>query len=175
MIETLDLFIIRRSRELDEAAAPLRQQLAEIEEERDKLNRAARAIGAEGVAAAVVEVVPAEGAPTDQPPQPHEPEPQQAVITRSQRRPNRVSTKTMKAAIETILRDFPNGLTALEILPKLNEMLGTDYPRTSLSPQLSRLKTDKLVTLDGSIWKSGPPVTGADVLGETAPGGDFMS
>lgn len=51
-----------------------------------------------------------------------------------------------------ILGDHANGMPALDILAALNRRLGTDYPRTSLSPQLSRLKSEGKVTLDGSLW-----------------------
>ncbi len=67
----------------------------------------------------------------------------------------RASIATIKEAVVAVLDEAGRGLTALEILPKINERLGVDYPRTSLSPQLSRLKAEKEIHLVGKHWFSG--------------------
>ena len=60
--------------------------------------------------------------------------------------------KTMKEAVVEILSAVPRGLTALDILRELNTRMNTTYPRTSLSPQLSRLKQEGKVTQSGIVW-----------------------
>jgi hypothetical protein len=59
---------------------------------------------------------------------------------------------TMKEASVEILRKYPDGLPATKILPQLNKMLGSDYARSSLSPQLSRLKRDGIIYDINGIW-----------------------
>lgn len=62
------------------------------------------------------------------------------------------TTKTMKdASIET-LKKHPNGLPAVEILLEVNKILGSNYVRSSLSPQLSRLKKDGIIYDTNGIW-----------------------
>jgi uncharacterized coiled-coil DUF342 family protein len=53
------------------------------------------------------------------------------------------TTVTIKEAILQVLGDAPNGLTSPEILEAINDRFfeGT-LPRTSMSPQLTRLKND---------------------------------
>jgi hypothetical protein len=60
---------------------------------------------------------------------------------------------TIKQGVLKVLEKVaPEGLTALSILERLRVDLGMDYPRTSLSPQLSRLKTEGKVRLQGGVW-----------------------
>ena len=47
-------------------------------------------------------------------------------------------------------------MDALTILFAINYRLGSNFARTSLSPQLSRLKEDGFVTLTRKIWKLAP-------------------
>ncbi len=63
----------------------------------------------------------------------------------------RLPTTIKEAAIEA-LADKPFGMTANDILKVVNEKLGTDYPRSSLSPQLSRLKSEGLVYREEDRW-----------------------
>lgn len=67
-----------------------------------------------------------------------------------------------EGVIEVLKRVYPEGLTALSILERLRVDVGLDYPRTSLSPQLSRLKNEKKVMLKGNVWylnkENGPEV-----------------
>jgi hypothetical protein len=59
----------------------------------------------------------------------------------------------MQAVIE-VLKSKPEGMTALEILAEINERyFDGKILRTSLSPQLSRLKDrDRKITLRGNRW-----------------------
>jgi hypothetical protein len=59
---------------------------------------------------------------------------------------------TIKQGVLRVLESAPDGLTALGILERLKLDLEMDYERTSLSPQLSRLKRDGKIKLDGGIW-----------------------
>ena len=59
---------------------------------------------------------------------------------------------SMKEAVVDLLKAHPSGLTANQMLPLVNQKLGTDYTRSSLSPQLSRLKHDGRLVLDGKTW-----------------------
>jgi hypothetical protein len=60
--------------------------------------------------------------------------------------------KTIKEAIIEVLTAKPNGLAALDILKELNLKMDRRYSRTSLSPQLSRLKRDGKVRQSGIVW-----------------------
>lgn len=70
------------------------------------------------------------------------------------------SEATIKGAVVTALREAGHGMTALELLPKINEQLGVEYPRSSLSPQLSRLKAEGQLRLDGNVWSIGDGADG---------------
>ena len=61
---------------------------------------------------------------------------------------------TIMEAILTVLDHKPNGMTAQEMLMELNEKyFGDKLMRTSLSPQLSRLKDrDRKIELRGDRW-----------------------
>ncbi|MER9373202.1 hypothetical protein [Mesorhizobium sp. M0491] len=64
--------------------------------------------------------------------------------------------RTMKEAATEALKDEPSGMTANDILKIVNAKLGTDYPRSSLSPQLSRLKVDGILYREGDRWILAP-------------------
>ena len=72
------------------------------------------------------------------------------------RLPSRFNVKsqplpTIKQGVIMVLeKAAPDGLTALNILERLGNELGMHYPRTSLSPQLSRLKSEGKITLKGN-------------------------
>ncbi len=60
---------------------------------------------------------------------------------------------TIKEAVLALLADFPNGLTADEVLAKLNAGPMPTLARSSLSPQLSRLRhIDGAVAFRDSRW-----------------------
>jgi predicted nuclease with TOPRIM domain len=125
-------FIPERATELEKLLEPLRRQYQEIEEkirayekELSELQSAAKAIG---------------------------------IVNRLQR-PLGVTRKvsppqTIKEAVLDVLRDYPEGLIALDILAKINERFSTNLVRTSLSPQLSRLKQyDHKIEYDAGVWR----------------------
>lgn len=60
---------------------------------------------------------------------------------------------TIKQGVLIVLqRVAPKGLSALSILERLRVELNMDYPRSSLSPQLSRLKGEGKLSLQGRMW-----------------------
>lgn len=59
---------------------------------------------------------------------------------------------TIKDYVVQVLSESKRGMSALDILTAINERFGKDYDRTSLSPQLSRLRQDGVVGLRGPIW-----------------------
>jgi hypothetical protein len=61
---------------------------------------------------------------------------------------------TIMDAVMAVLEDHPEGMTALEILAEINtRYFGGRIARSSLSPQLSRLKDrDKKIDLRGKRW-----------------------
>lgn len=63
---------------------------------------------------------------------------------------------TIKGAVLAVLADAPQGLIALDILRRINQRFGLGLVRTSLSPQLTRLKKAGAIDLHGSIWTTGP-------------------
>jgi hypothetical protein len=61
---------------------------------------------------------------------------------------------TMKQLAVRALQDhFPYGATANQLLAVFKNAYGREIPRESLSPQLSRLKDDDILKLDGKLWK----------------------
>jgi len=59
---------------------------------------------------------------------------------------------TIKEAVVHVLTEKNRGMTALEILREVNSLLSSAYPRTSLSPQLSRLKKEGKIVQSGIVW-----------------------
>ncbi len=133
-------FIERRQKELDAEEAPI---VAEI----DKLRRSLRMIEVERLELAkaldAIEKIDSSRSSAELLPQP---------IVRARR----AIDGTMKTAVLDILSSHPNGMSAIEILADVNRILGTNYLRTSLSPQLSRLKSEEKIILDGNVWKLAP-------------------
>ncbi|MGB9427086.1 MAG: hypothetical protein WCB09_11830 [Methylocella sp.] len=128
MLETLSEFIARRRQEIAEAEEALRDQLHALLEERLRLARA------ESAAAETSK---------DQ---------RSVRQTKERRQPRGI----IKRAILKTLEDAPEGMDALTILFTINYRLGSNFARTSLSPQLSRLKEDGFVILTRKIWKLAP-------------------
>ena len=67
-------------------------------------------------------------------------------------KPSNVARLTIKEAVLKTLRSYNRPMGALEILDKLKEDFGMVYERTSLSPQLSRLKAEEKISLDRGAW-----------------------
>lgn len=86
--------------------------------------------------------------------------------------PNK-SNMTIKDMVLEILPKHPDGLTALEILAHIEQDFGQSIMRTSLSPQLSRLKSSGKIKRDNFTWTIYKPPTeveGSKDLGEGRSG-----
>lgn len=59
---------------------------------------------------------------------------------------------TIKDMARQVLDGQPNGLNSSGILDGIKKLFDRDVERTSLSPQLSRLKDDKELVLNGEVW-----------------------
>ncbi len=59
---------------------------------------------------------------------------------------------TIKDMVRAILKSDSSGLTATDILTKIKENFARDLGRTSLSPQLSRMKEDGEVVVRENLW-----------------------
>jgi len=72
--------------------------------------------------------------------------------------PSPYAKLTMKQLVRKALGEhFANGATAIELLDFFRNAWGrNDVIRTSLSPQLSRLKREGVITLDGMTWRLAP-------------------
>jgi hypothetical protein len=131
MAETLEHFVIRRRRELAAEFERLSAEMAAFEAERDKIERVAMMIG-----------LSERNAPD-------------SIGVQVRSPPRRLSEATIKGMVLNVLSAFPQGQTALEILERINATVDVPYPRTSLSPQLSRLKAEGKIHREGRVWKSG--------------------
>lgn len=61
---------------------------------------------------------------------------------------------TFKEKVKTAMLDaFQDGATSGQILEYLNKNWTRPVKRESLSPQLSRLKEDEVLILEGNLWK----------------------
>ncbi|MFU0506691.1 hypothetical protein [Pseudaminobacter sp. NGMCC 1.201702] len=134
---TLEEFLRARYASLQRQRAELHTQLKVIQKEIDEIEKASRASGLP-----VVE---------ENPP-----------ISVGQLKDNRKKSFTMKEAAVEILQKYPDGLLATEILSRMNELLGTNYPRSSLSPQLSRLKHEGIVYDAKGRWILVPEISAHD-------------
>ncbi|MGK8640422.1 hypothetical protein ACRS7F_22825 [Brucella anthropi] len=59
---------------------------------------------------------------------------------------------SIKDYVVQVLSDSQKGMVALDILAAINERFEKNYDRTSLSPQLSRLRHDGVLGLRGPVW-----------------------
>ncbi|MFT9448718.1 hypothetical protein [Gluconobacter japonicus] len=59
---------------------------------------------------------------------------------------------TIKEMILSVLTDFSDGLNAIVIGEQIHKKFNKEFERSSISPQLSRLKKEGLVSLSGDIW-----------------------
>lgn len=132
--ESLADFIARRSRELRSIEAQLQIQMLTVTTELEQLRLAASAAGVDKLA-------PRSSLEGNFPRRSSE---------SSKRR--RGSASTIKEAVVSVLGDSSRAMTALEILETINRRMGLEYPRSSLSPQLSRLKSEGTLTLDENHW-----------------------
>ncbi|MHA7884943.1 hypothetical protein [Nitratireductor rhodophyticola] len=63
------------------------------------------------------------------------------------------SKNTIKEMVAHVLDDVPGGAEATEIVELIGNRFGEEVPRSSLSPQLSRMKEDGVLVLDGRTWR----------------------
>lgn len=127
MTESLNSFLNRRMREISAKEADLRAELQNLSDEKKQLGLAAAAAGIK------IEDVVEVSSPVS--------------------RHRRVSAeKTIIEAVVEILSERGRGIAASDLLPLLNQRLGTEYPRSSLSPQLSRLKKRGVLKQEGNLW-----------------------
>ncbi|KAB0679531.1 hypothetical protein [Aureimonas leprariae] len=151
MAETLADFLTKRRREIENEASILNAQLDKLDEERRQLSSAAKASGLAHIFLARNDQASEE----------------EAVVNAAKRSGKVASVRTIKEAAVEILEGHPEGLTALEILDAINDRFGFEYPRTSLSPQLSRLRGENRLVREGMIWRlADKPAEGEAAAGE---------
>ena len=135
MTSTRD-FLAKREAEIKKRLEPLREQHAQTESEISLLERELKDVRSAAEALGMVNRLS---------------ETALGVTRREPRKP------TIKEAVLEMLKDYPQGLLALDILAKINERYSLGVARSSLSPQLTRLLRDgKLVTHD-SVWRLTKP------------------
>jgi hypothetical protein len=127
-------FLRTRRRQILDAMAPLRAQIVDIQAKIQELQRQLAEVDKAASAIGMVN-----GLQKD----------------RSPAKDNQ--TLTIKEAALKVLADYPNGLTAIEILKEINDRFGMNIVRSSLSPQLSRLKQDDRISQSGMVWSLLPP------------------
>ncbi|MGB6228655.1 MAG: hypothetical protein WBF53_00830 [Litorimonas sp.] len=73
----------------------------------------------------------------------------------ARRQPNLSNRLTIKDMIVDVLGKRRDGGTSDDIIEWVKEVHGAEVPRSSMSPQLSRLKSEGAITLDNSnkIWR----------------------
>lgn len=135
--ETFAEFVARRRRELDIAEEDLRRKLLAIASEREQLNGVERLMVGERT-------------------------PQSEIRRAISKRRKGIKPGTIMDRVVKLLEKKPNGLTANEILQKLNYDASDYIARESLSPQLSRLKQAGYLLYENSIWKLVPDVIGGE-------------
>lgn len=65
-----------------------------------------------------------------------------------------LARRSIKRMVTDLLDEMrPHGLTALEIIDQIRVRWNVDVKRTSLSPQLTRLKNDGEIYNDKGVWK----------------------
>lgn len=131
-METLADFIARRRSELDEAEAKLIEELRVIAQERATLKQAEIAANK---------------------PKHVETELQRLWSKKNSNKKRNIKPNTIMDSVVKILEKHVNGLIALDILRELNKVRELPLLRTSLSPQLSRLRQAGYIELDGSTWR----------------------
>lgn len=131
---TLEEFLRARYASLQRRRTELHVQLKAVQKEIDEIEKASRASGLSVTG-------------------------DQSQVSYSKKEYNRTNPLTIKEAAAEVLRGYPDGLMAAEILTRLNKLLGTDYPRSSLSPQLSRLKHEGIVYDTGGRWILVPEIS----------------
>ncbi|MBN9346283.1 MAG: hypothetical protein J0I48_08785 [Devosia sp.] len=125
-------FLKARRQELQAELGPLEAKLSGLRRELDEIERAEKALGPVGVDEAF-----------------------EMIFQRPMHTPAKGVLKegTIKDFVVRVLSEKPDGLVAVDILARINKRFGTKYPRTSLSPQLSRLKNEGVLERHGVVWR----------------------
>jgi len=78
---------------------------------------------------------------------------------RRRRRPTTVRDGSIKAWILRVLAEFEpdGGLVTDDVIHAVEAMGGPEVLRNSMTPQLSRLKANGVITQQGRRWKLAPP------------------
>jgi hypothetical protein len=129
-------FLVKRQAEIQKKLEPLIQQRSETEREIAVLERELSDVRSAADALGMVNRLPESN----------------LGVTRRE-----APTPTIKEAALQILRDFPEGLIALDILAKINERYDLRLVRSSLSPQLTRLMRDGKLVAHDSVWRLARP------------------
>lgn len=74
----------------------------------------------------------------------------------SQGLPLTIGSQTIKEAVQMLLASYPDGLTSEQILIQLRAASMPSLERTSLSPQLSRLKRSEILEYRDNRWILAP-------------------
>lgn len=140
--ETLTSFLSSREAKLLRQIKDLRNTLAPLERELDDVRKAKSLIFERGDAFRGVQVIY------------KFPDDTVHVIPRVKvSKTSSPSDMTLKQMVVLALREqFPNGATAKELLQFFKNAWGRDVQRPSLSPQLSRLKEDRIIDRKGKVW-----------------------
>jgi hypothetical protein len=143
MSENLHEMLDRRESELAARASELRAELLPIEREIEEIKAARSAI-------VRVREIPARGSDAGK---------SAVAYWLSADRNAAYRTQTMKQLVRIALADhFKHGATANQMLSLFRDTFGRDdIIRSSLSPQLSRLKSEGEIMRDGLVWRLAPP------------------
>lgn len=85
------------------------------------------------------------------------------VVNSAPTKPYSDNRSTIKQMVAEVLQGRPNGADAADIVTLIKQEFGEDVARSSLSPQLSRLKEEGKVILEGRIWRLSEFEKGSDV------------
>ena len=148
---------------------PVRKELNLLERELADIRKARNALNTEGLASTVVRVVGV-GDLRKSPVMSYGGG--EAIDPKAA--PSPYAELTMKQLVRKALDEhFTNGATAIELLDFFRNAWGRhDIVRTSLSPQLSRLKRDKVIELDGYVWQLAGSSHEKDPEDESSGSGD---
>lgn len=139
MTSVLRDFIEQRMREITAAEEPLQQQIWNIKAQLEALSAERGELYQAGAAIGMFDG----SSPSETPP---------AEASRPAEA-GRTSSPTIKEAILAVMDGAEYPIGAHEILFEMNRRFEWSVPRTSLSPQLSRLKAEGKIILEGRQWR----------------------
>lgn len=136
MQNPLRKYLLARKAEIQALVEPLRQEIqqkkSELQSYESELSDVEKSLAAIGMV---------NGVQTDV-----------DFASRSFARHGKIREGTIKDFIVQVLSSEPKGLVALDILSAINKRFNKNYDRTSLSPQLSRLRHEGLLDRRGIVW-----------------------